>query len=400
MAESLIEFSNPLQMDNEGSEQNLDLSILNDPAKQVKLTEEVNNESTSEVLDLDQNSNKNETSIENPSVEVNPEKDQVDTIDTDINSDYEGLENFLPQVADNLVKIGLIQYVPETVDAENLDAKGFEETLKANIELSNRKNFDDGAEYERGRIVNKLGGLTKELVSYNLDNPNADESDLRSYLESMLYVQDITNLVPEDNAEKIVKEYYKSTGWSNEEIADKVIELTESDKLVKEATRVKPKLDKQAQTIALEKSQQAQEIREFEDNLQENLHLRTVNVLNTGKINNVPLNKSEADFLYSAIMNNEVHVNLKGKKVEMGFAEALVRQAKYDPNRNLENLMLGLLVIDKGPSIIEKYIAKQTRTKETEKFVKEIKFSSSKKSNVREPRKVKPDEGNGIRFNM
>lgn len=303
-----------------------------------------------------------------------------------------------PDIANALSSLGYISEIPEGVDLENFTSKD----LKAVLDYRDSKILEaatnDVAINERRRIVGKLNPILQEAASFNLDNPNADEADILEYIESMTNVSRITSLDPEKDSEKIVREYYKASGFNTEDINEKLADLVQLDKLTKEATRVKPMLDDKAQSIIQAKNEQVKKIQEFEEQLQQDLHQRTLTTLNAGKIGGIDISREEASYVYNSLMNNEVPVMVKGKQVEMGYLEALIMKQKYEGTpESLENVMLASLVLAGGKEAINKFFAKQAKTEQVEKIVKEIKFSNKKKTSV-QPSKTSGDDAFQIRF--
>ena len=217
------------------------------------------------------------------------------------------------------------------------------------------------------------------------------------YLESITNVSKITSLDPTKDAERIVREYYKSIEFSASEISEKIDDLTTLNKLEKEAAKVKPKLDAQAQQIVQAKHSQTQQIREYEEAMYTDLEKRTSEVLNTGKIGGIDVSREEAQTIYNALLNNEVPAILKGKQVEMGYLEALIMREKHTPE-GLENVMLAALILSGGKQAINKFFAKEAKNQEIERLTKEIKFSNKRKTSVQSSNRNEETAGFQIKF--
>ena len=320
-----------------------------------------------------------------------------DSVQTEEPTDTGYLE-YIPSVANFLSERGLIKEVPQGIDLEAFDEDAFVKTMEHNMELEKYAAWEQGVKEEQERIVGKLSPLAQKMLSYNLQNPNADDKEISSYLQSITENDFIQELDVESHSDKIVRDYYKKVvGWSAKEVEDKVATLVASDTLKKEAELLKPKLSAHVGNIVKQKTEQAALIAEQTRLVNEQLGGKVNDLLRTGKINGIPLTRDEGSFIQTALLNNEVPVNLKGKKVEMGYAEALVLQQKYQGN--LENLALGLLIIKNGPEAVEKFISKQARTKETEKFIKQNKFSNTKKKSVSVDKNEMYNTG-GLNFNL
>lgn len=316
--------------------------------------------------------------------------------------EYSELANMAPAVAQLLADNGFFSELPADVDTENFDQDALIRTIKHNMELTERTGFEQGMEYEKNRLVDGLPQTGLKLVEY-LQNPNLDDEDVKDYLKKVLIESNTTSLDPtvSVDAENIVRAFYgNDTRFSREEIDEKVSELVETDTLVKEATRLKPKVDAQAIKNAQDQVEIKKQMREQETLMHGHMVNRTREILRSGNLNGVPLLKEDAELVFSMMANNEVKVPVKGgKHVEIGAAEALVFKHKYTKEGNLENLMMGLLVMAKGPQAVERYFAQKARTQETEKVIKEQKFSFGKKSGGMEsPADVKKQGGTDFSF--
>jgi len=340
----------------------------------------------------------------NPDEPLDPNYMQEPTIsDPDTSfAETEILEQYIPEVASYLSTKGFMEVIPDHLNPEEFSLDALTETLEFNLRAKEQQHFEKGMQAEQSRLQQKLSPLALQLIDYNVNNPNAPEDDIKQYVQTLINAENITALDPNVDAETIVKEYYKSNDWKAEEIQEKIKTLKGIEgALEKEAVTVKPKLDEKAQGIVRTKNEQLAQIRQFEADLQVDLQERTMSILKGGKLEGMPITREDANFLYSAIMNDEVPVRMKGSEVEMGYAEALVRQAKYSKEPDaLPNLMLGLMVIQNGPDAVKNFLGKQVRTEETNKFIKERKFATKKsRTNVQVPKSVQGVD-TGIKFNM
>lgn len=382
-------FDNPIELDIElEKEENTDLFTLN---PQVEEPEEV----IEEVVETEE-----PTETEEPVVQTEqPLEVKTEEPIEQGTQDLEGLEEIAPVLASILHQKGHITELPEGVDAENFGAEDFWKTVEHNINKTAENKFVEGIQYEQKRLVEKLPNLAQDVLAYSLGD-NLDDEDVFSYMQSLVQSKELTSLNPETpgDAERIVTEYYKQAGWKPEEISTKVNDLIQREALQGEAVFLKPKLDEQATRIAQEKVQQQRQLEEYDKKMQKDLETRVSSLLSTGKINEVPLTREEVSFLYNAAVNNEIPVRVKGgKQVEMGFAEYLVRKHKYSQEGNLQNMLLGLLVMEHGTEAIEKFVAKKARTKEVNEYTRQMKFSGKKKGG-RTTTKSSPKNTGGFIF--
>ena len=340
---------------------------------------------------IEPNAGDSAEAVTTDSVDTAPKEEPTDN-NSDTNPDdtpYDGadsgseFEAHIPAVAQYLADKGLLTHIPEDVKLDEFDLSEYERTMKFNQAELRKEAFNEGATAAQSNMVDRLSPLSQKLVSFNLDNPNASDDEIRSLANNIIQGDSLTKLTPENNAEEIVREYYKDAGWAPDEIDSKVDRLISTDSLTSEATVIKPKLDLVATKIATQQAAEAKAIKDYETNLLTDLQSKTVGQLKTGKLNNVPLDQETARFLYSAVMNSETPVDLGNRKVHMGYAEALMRQQKYEGN--IENVMLSLLVLRDGADSIKKYFASEARTVEATKVYKEQKFSNSKRKVSKQP---------------
>lgn len=378
-------FDNPVELDIDLEEGNLfsiekEEEIPEEP--EVQLEEEELEEKTPPTVPGEELEETTESTTEEP-----------------VATEFPELENFAPTLANLLHEKGHIVEVPEGVDSENFGIEDFWKTVDYNIQKKEEAKFVEGVQHEQQRIVDKLPNLAQDILAYSLGD-NLDDEDVFSYMQSLVHSREITSLNPEQagDAETIVKEYYKQTGWKDEEIITKLNNLIEREELKSEALFLKPKLDEKASQIAQQKVEQQKQLEQYDREMQQNLEQRVSSVLGTGKLKDIPLSKEEVSFLYNAAVNNEIPVRVKGgKKVEMGFAEYLIRKHKYDTQSgNLENLLLGLLVMEHGTDAVEKFVAKKARTKEVNEYTRQMKFSGKKKGGSTQQKQSKSHTGGFI----
>lgn len=334
-----------------------------------------------------------------PVVENTTEPEETPVIETSVETETISDSSFEVEadgIANALSELGFIDSVPDGVDVDEFDMGSLKKLLTYRDDTIKKETYEKAVNEERQRIVSKLTPSVQQIVAFNLEHPNADDGDVKGFIESMDVVKRITELDPDSDAEKIVREYYKSAGFTYEEVEEKVEDLVELNKLKREASRLKPKLDAKAQEIVKEEKDKISRIREYEEHLQQNLNDRVMAELKKERINGINITREEASFVYNALLNNEVPVMIKGKQVEMGFLEALVMREKYEGN--LENVMLAALVLNGGSKAIEKFFANEAKKEEVEKIVNQIKFSNRKRKSVQPGSSNSTGEGDGFRI--
>lgn len=318
--------------------------------------------------------------VQEPSVETQSNESEINT-DSVAEVPQEMLENYIPEVANFLFEKGILKHLPEGVDPEAFDQEALLNTLAYNKELEGQQLWQQATQTVHENIANKISPLTSQLLRYNLDNPNADDEDIQGFLKSVFESNFVTQLDPKENAEQLVREYYeKVMNWDKTEVDKEIANLIEREDLGERAEFLKPKLESHVTSITKEKEQKARIVAQELAQLDRHVETKLYSHLEKGKLFNMDLTREQGVFLSQAILNNEIPVNVRGKKVNMGYAEALVMQKKYSNQpEDFQNLMLGLLVMQEGPKAFDKFIKLQARTEETEKVIKQHKFSNTKK---------------------
>lgn len=311
-------------------------------------------------------------------------------------NDGYGFSEYLPEAAQFLYDKGHIKHLPEGFNPEELDVDSYNSLIAHNLEVERKESFTKGLESYQEQLQAKLPSMAKKILQYSLENQNVSDQDIQAIIEESRTQDYFSNLDPESNPERVVREYYKHIGWDADSIDDKVSRLIEFDGLTREATSVKPHLDKVADQISAQREQDDKAIRDFQNNLDKSLEVQTTKQLKSGKLNGVQLDQETAEFLRSAVMNKNVPVQLGKQTVEMGYAEALMRDQKY--RGNVENVMLSLLILRDGPKALDKYFSQPMKNKAVVEHVKEIKFGSRKRGSAKKP--VNKDFKTGITFNI
>lgn len=295
--------------------------------------------------------------------------------------------------AEELYQEGYFTELPDDIDTENFSFQDFVKTVKHNFELQKQREEEiksEAANVTFEKIVSKMSPLTQQLFEYELKG--GEEANIVDLAKSIIYSNDIKSLTTANvrDQERIVKEYYKSTGDSSQEIEERIKDLASANLLEKEAIRLKPKLDAKADEIAQEKARQQELLYNQERDNKKKLETKVLDTLKAGNLDGIPLDQEMASFLFDALMNDEVPMRIKGKQVEVSVAEAMIRYHKYHDKGNVAHLMKALYFLH-DPEKFESYYKKQVTTKESERMIKENRISSSSKSGkfvTSEPKKT------------
>lgn len=291
--------------------------------------------------------------------------------------------DYIPEVANFLFEKGIFSHVPEGIDTDAFDEAALLKTITYNTDLKLKEAWENAVTQTQTDIANRISPTTTRLLQYNLNNPNADDSDIKEFMKSIFESEFVTNLDPTNSPEQVVREYYqKVMKWDAEEVNKEIASLIEGEKLTDRATYLKPKLEDYVSSISKSKEQEAAAVQKQIAELDKHVEAKLYSQLQKGELYGNSLSREQGSFLSQAILNHEVPVNVRGKRVNMGYAEALVMEKKYSQNpEEFQNLMLGLLVMKEGPKAFEKFIKAQARTEETENVVRQHKFSNTKRKN-------------------
>ena len=335
------------------------------------------NETTTDVITDTQTEEVVDTTVEDV-MSIGEEPTNTEDVVPDADDFDSSLRSLAQELADN----GFIEALPENVDIDNFSLDGFKETIKFNLEKVKSNSYESGRQYEAERLNNSLPPLVIELVNYSLENPNIDENDVLEYFERKNYGDQVRALNPEDitDAEVIIREARRMDGFSDREIDEEIEGYREANNLQRIARNLKTKLEQNVTARDNQIKDREEQIRKYDQQQADNLKRRAGAILSKGELNGVVLTKEEADYLMYAC-TQDVNVPIKGgKKVNIGFSEAVSYANKYDEKGSLENFMLSQLVLRFGPSSIEKFFAKKAKTNETIRFIKENKISDAKRS--------------------
>lgn len=305
----------------------------------------------------------------------------------------EGTETY--DVSEQLINVtsewmdkGLIPFDEDTIPDEFKEGFGMEEFLKL-VELSLEKTKVDTKEEAQKNTFEKVVGSMPEILQktfeYSLNG--VEETDVKDYMRSLLYEQDIKDLDPTkpEDAEKIVSEWLKDQGLDATAREKRITKLKERGDLEDEAQTFKPQLDLKAEGIAQEKVQFQNNIKKAEQDRKEDLDLRIRSIFEKNtkngliEIKGIPVDRELAGFLHHALVNDEVPATIGGKQVDLTVSEAIVLYHKYNKGGDLENLMRALVLLHQPEKFDEVYTKKAQKT-EIEKFIKDHKFSAQKKA--------------------
>ena len=264
------------------------------------------------------------------------------------------------------------------------------EGTKRNLEAEvTNKATEDTFHY----ILEGMSDITRKGFEYEKNNP--DPEDVNNFYRLQLEEYSIKSLNPHDSvdAEKIIIEFYKSIGQSAERAKEVISNLKDP---IAEAVKVKPQLDKKIEQIAQNKITEQNEIMAYELQMKESLITRMNRIFDErdsngiNSLDGIPLDKKTKDFLRQVLVDDEVPMMIKGKKVTLSGAEALMMVHKHNTEKgNLKHLMKTIIYLN-NPEILENTIIKDVRNKEMNRMIKENKESRNIKTGTNNLQLSKP----------
>jgi len=314
------------------------------------------------------------------------EEPKVDVIE-------EVTESPFKEYASSLVEEDLLEDAPEDFDPEQeITAEVYQNLVKHNLKLYKEK----ATQYEE--VFENLSDTTSMLIDYEANGGK----DIKGFLQSLVYQEEITDLNPsrDADAEKIVFEFYKSQGMESDRIRTKIEKLKDRGDLIDEATELKPELDKKAKAIAESKQKEQEQKAAFEKQIKTAYVNRVQDTLKSGKLDGVKIPKELGNYLTSVLTTDNVPVKLPNStEVTVSYMEYLIKKHSYSKEGSIERLALAALLLER-PEDFNKIYRKEVETKETERFVREHKLSNLKKSGKVTEESTKPAQNVNALFKL
>jgi hypothetical protein len=186
-----------------------------------------------------------------PNEVAEPQEESDSKEEIKIDSDEENEESVNPytSLVNNLADKGILKEAYEGFDPE---ADADEEVLTKLIEYNTEKRVEE----EMDEFFSSLSEETKRILNYDL---NSKGKNIKEYLAVLLEEQSIKDLDISDpyDQERILREWYRNKeGFNQQEVNEKIETLRDAGILEKEAKMIKPKLDKAAEGIAIQKEEE------------------------------------------------------------------------------------------------------------------------------------------------
>lgn len=316
----------------------------------------------------------------------NEEQKNVETEEQDSEDDLTEYEKSIKE----LYSEGLITELPQGVD-EIPDLATYNKVIKYNENLRAKELEKTITNDIYTELEEKLDPFTKQILSFSLDAQKSG-GDVLNFAKALLYTTDISALNLEDpkDIEDIVYQFLSAT-MEEDEANDMLETLKENpDKLKAAAVRYKPKLEDMARKEAIKEIEQQKLIENEESQKRDILAKRVSDSLQKGVIDEIPLTKEDAAWLYHAMLNHTVPTKIKGQTVNMEVFDYLGYHHRYNEKGNIDTLMTALLYL-KDPEKVKEHFRKEAK----KDVVKEVRNDNTFSSNgglIFNKQKVEPQK--------
>lgn len=311
--------------------------------------------------------------------EVNKEDKTIDKIveelekkeDEEDKSNQNPTESVLFNTVNKLVEEGKLFLFEDKQDIKDYSEEELIELFSSNDEHK----INTAVEEQVKLYIENLPQEFQVAAKYFADGGK----DVKGILKALSDTSDITSLEVGKNDEEIVRQYYRALEWEEEDIEDKLTTLSDAGKefLQKEASKVKPKLDKMQQEIVEAQLQRQENIKELQQKEMQAYFNNAEEAIKKGSLSGIKLDKKTQISLYSGITQPS-HTTRRGTPTnELGF---LLEKYQYvEPDFEKMYKVLWLLKDEKD--FFEKFGTLE-RNKEIEKTVRLLKTEQSKKDSV------------------
>jgi hypothetical protein len=275
----------------------------------------------------------------------------------------------LYELASKMIEEGTLFGFDDDKDLEDYTTKDFRELFEANFQEKERKIKEDVPK----EFFNALPDELKTAAKYVADGGQ----DLKGLFRTLAQVEEVFELDPEDenHQAEIARQYLYATNFGTpEEIESEIEDWADVDKLGQKAKQFKPKLDRMQEEIVsrklaeqeTKKEQQVQAAKVYTDNV--------YNVLSTGELDGVKLDKKVQNMLYSGLVQPN-YPSISGKPTNM-LGHLLEKYQFVEPRHDLIAEALWLLADPEG---YKNKIKDQGTKTATEKTVRMLKTEEAKK---------------------
>lgn len=273
------------------------------------------------------------------------------------------------ELASKMIEEGTLFGFDDDKPLDEYTTKDFRELFEANFQEKERKIKEDVPK----EFFNALPDELKTAAKYVADGGQ----DLKGLFRTLAQVEEVFELDPEDESHQaeIARQYLYATNFGTpEEIEAEIEDWADVDKLGQKAKQFKPKLDRMQEEIVsrklaeqeTKKEQQVQAAKQYTDNV--------YNVLSTGELDGVKLDKKVQNMLYSGLVQPN-YPSISGKPTNM-LGHLLEKYQFVEPRHDLIAEALWLLADPEG---YKNKIKDQGTKVATEKTVRMLKTEEAKK---------------------
>jgi len=204
----------------------------------------------------------------------------------------------LVELTNKLIEKKLLVPFDDDKPIDKYTLQDFEDLFQANSEEREKELQKEVP----ARFFDALPDELKYAAKYVADG-GADLKGLFKHLARVEEVKDL-DISTEAGQEQIIREYLTAThsDWTPEEIEEEVTEYKDREELEAKANKFKPKLDSMQEQILSQRLKKQEDLRAAQQE-QSELYMENVyNVLATGELNGIKLDKKVQTALYSGLI--------------------------------------------------------------------------------------------------
>lgn len=223
--------------------------------------------------------------------------------------------------------------------------------------------------------LKELSDSLPEEVKFVLDYAKKGGDDFKSVFKILSQSEEIKayDLEKAEDQRAIVRDYYATQGWTEDEIEEEIVNLSEKPERLKNLSqKVKPKLDQLNNEAKEEKAREQAYIEQQQEKARQFYQKNIVDTLKKGQLGELKLNKEEQEDIYSALVK-EKYQSIGGVTNRLG---ALLDKIQYvEPNYEL---LAKVTMYLSDPVAFEQKMKEQVTTGVTAEQVKRIKTEQEK----------------------
>jgi len=304
--------------------------------------------------------------------------DEIDSLlektddDSDLSDDKNkaGRKPALVETIGKLVEKGVLELFEGEDDISKYTNDDLVELIESNI----RNRVEETASNAPLEIFSRLDPKLQDVVAYNLKGGK----DILKVLKSVTASQEISELSLDTakDQERIVREYYRSVDWTEEDINDEVTSLIDREDLEKRATQFKPKLDAKQANLLQKKIEEQDSAKKRADLMQAKYAETIFKVLDNPTINGIPLTQRTQAHLYNAMINTGSYQDRNGNPTNtLGH---LIEELQFGEKPN-HPLLLEALWLMSNPLEYRQNIATMVRSENASNTYRQLKSAEGDK---------------------